>query len=131
MIRSKRVALFVLLLLLSGCGKGSTAYWLEQLHSPNAALRLKAVRILPERKADAAQVIPALIEALQDEDEDVRRGAAFGLGAFGEEATAAVPALQACLRDPHATVRKAAGTALSFIDPKLAPKTNTSRTRGK
>jgi HEAT repeat protein len=94
-------------------------------------LVLLAVRTLPERKGDAAQVIPALIGALKDESDDVRRGAAYGLGTFGEQARDAVPALQASLRDREPSVRKAASIALSCIDPKLAPTAATAKARGK
>jgi len=73
-------------------------FW-DKLKAPDPLTRLKAVRTLPERKADAAQVVPALIEALKDEDAEVRRGAAFGLGSFGEQARDATPALRAALRD--------------------------------
>jgi HEAT repeat protein len=123
--------LFVLLiaLLALGCGKESTADLIEKLKSPEALTRLKAVRTLPERSGDAAQIVPALIEALKDEDEDVRRGAAFGLGSFGEQARQAIPALQAALRDRDSSVRKAAAVALSYIDPRLAPKTAPPRPR--
>ena len=49
---------------------------------------------LPNRKQDAAQVVPALIEALKDKESDVRRSTANGLGSFGEQARDAIPALQ-------------------------------------
>jgi HEAT repeat protein len=137
MRRSRRLLLVLLLagacglvvLLVRNRGRGSTAYWIEQLRGPDAAMRVKAVRTLPERKGDAAQVIPALTEALKDEDPEVRRGAAYGLGTFGEEAGDAVPALQTSLHDPDPGVRKAAGIALTYIDPTAAPKTAPSGRR--
>jgi HEAT repeat protein len=118
----RRPGRFILLtvLLVSGCGKESTAQLIDKLKAPDPGARLKAVRTLPERKGDAAQVIPALVEALKDEDADVRRGAAYGLGTFGEQARDAVPALQASLRDREPAVRKAAGIALKQIDPAAA-----------
>ncbi|HEV8058746.1 MAG TPA: HEAT repeat domain-containing protein [Gemmataceae bacterium] len=79
--------------------------------------RIVAVRTLPERHGKAAQMVPALIEALKDKDGDVRRSAALGLGAFGEEAKDAIPALQALQHDRDARVRESAGIALSRIDP--------------
>jgi HEAT repeat protein len=78
-------------------------------------------RLLSQRKADAAQVVPALIEALKDDDGDVRHSAAIGLGSFGEQAKAAIPALQATLEDRDARVKSAAKTALARIDPTFAP----------
>src|SRR5271154_742689 len=79
--------------------------------------RIVAVRLLPQRTGDAAQVVPALIEALKDKEGDVRRSAALGLGSFGEQARDAIPALQAAQGDRDARVREAAGIALSKINP--------------
>jgi HEAT repeats len=114
------------LLACSGCGKPSTVQLIDKLKAPETLTRLKAVRILPERTGDAATVVPALIEALKDEDADIRKGAALGLGTFGAKAEKAVPALQAAQRDRETEVRKAAGVALSYIDPKF-PKPFQSR----
>ncbi|HVC94065.1 MAG TPA: HEAT repeat domain-containing protein, partial [Pirellulales bacterium] len=74
---------------------------------------------LPGHKQDAAQVVPAMIEALKDKknDTDIRWSAAIGLGYFGDSAKEAIPALQDALKDPDARVREAAGVALSRIDP--------------
>jgi HEAT repeat protein len=85
---------------------------------------------LPQRKGDAAQVVPALIEALKDKGEDVRWSAAIGLGYFGDQARDAIPALQAAQRDRDARVREAARVALSRIDPNLAPKSAPDKARG-
>jgi HEAT repeat protein len=79
------------------------------------------VRTLPDRKGDAAQVVPALIEALNDKEPDVRRSAAIGLGNYGEQAKEAIPALEKVLNDPDARVREAAGKALARIDPVKYP----------
>jgi HEAT repeat protein len=118
---SKRLVWLFVLLACAGCGKESTAQLIANLKAPDAFTRIKAVRTLPERKGEAAQVVPALIAALKDEDADVRRGAALGLGTFGGAAVTAVPALQESQRDQEASVRKAAGVALSFIDPTRFP----------
>jgi len=129
-----RACLVLLLCLLApvGCKKTkSTEELINDLKSPEERERIIAVRLLPERKADADQVVPALIEALKDRTEDVRWNAAIGLGYFGEQARDAIPALQEAQRDRDARVREAAGVALSRIDPNLAPKTATSRLRGK
>lgn len=116
-----RLALAGCLLACGGCGGGSTEHWIEQLKSPESKTRLQAVRAL-QRKADAAQIVPALIEALKDDFTDVRRTAAGTLGLFGEEARSAVPALTAALRDREPSVRKTAGQALKTIDPEAARK---------
>jgi HEAT repeat protein len=116
---------FVLLLCLLACGgcgkKKATAELIEDLKSGQERDRLIAVRTLPERKGDAAQVVPGLIEALQDKGNDIRLSAAIGLGYFGEQARDAIPALQAAQSDRDRRVREAAGVALSRIDPDHFP----------
>lgn len=123
---------FVLLagLFAAGCGKRSTADWIAKLKSPEPLTRIQAVHTLLERKGEAEQVVPALIEALQDENVYVRRDAARALGAFGEQAKSAIPALQAAQRDQEASVRSAAATALERIDPTLKAKTPRPKARG-
>lgn len=126
-----RLCLLLLLGLLAcgGCGKTkSTDQLLQDLKSSQEGDRLKAVRLLPQRKADATQVVPAMIEALKDKEGDIRCSAAIGLGYFGEQAKTAIPGLQAARKDRDARVREAAGVALSRIDPQqfAAP----SRSRG-
>ncbi|HEX4588934.1 MAG TPA: HEAT repeat domain-containing protein [Gemmataceae bacterium] len=112
-----------------GCGKRekSTAELIADLKGSSARDQLIAVRLLPQRKGDAAQVIPALTEALKDKDNDIRLSAAIGLGSFGEEAKEAVPALQAARQDKDARIREAATVALKRIDPAAAPKADAKR----
>lgn len=102
-----------------GCGKRekSTPELIADLTSTEHKDRIGAVRLLPGHKGDAAQVVPALIEALKDKEVHVRRSAAIGLGNFGDGAKEAIPALQAALKDPDPRIRTAAGVALSRIDP--------------
>src|SRR5580700_4191341 len=105
----------VLLLCLPACGcsgEKSTAQLLEDLKGHQERDRVIAVRLLPQRKGDAAQIVPALIEALKDTEADIRLSAAIGLGSFGEQARDAIPALQAAQRDRDGRVREAAGKAL-------------------
>jgi HEAT repeat protein len=104
-----------------GCGQKSTDELIGDLKSSEERDRLIAVRLLPQRKEEAARVVPALIEALKDRGNDVRLSAAIGLGYFGEQARDAVPALQAARRDRDARVREQAGVALSRIDPTRFP----------
>jgi hypothetical protein len=115
---------FVLCLLaLAGCNQQkSTADLVADLKSKEEKDRLIAVRLLPQRRSDAAKTVPALIEALQDHESDIRWSAAIGLGTLGEAAKEAVPALQAAQQDSDARVREAAGVALSRIDPQQFPK---------
>ena len=117
-----RAVLPLLLLAGAGCGREkSTDELVADLKSSEEHDRIFAVRSLPLRRGDAAQVVPALIGALKDDDGDVRRSAAIGLGCFGEQAKDAVPGLQAVLHDRDARVRESAGVALSRIDPTRFP----------
>jgi HEAT repeat protein len=109
------------LLVCGGCGKKSTDQLIADLKSPQEKDRLIAVRLLPQRKGESAKVVPALIEALQDRESDIRLSAAIGLGYFGDQAKDAIPALQAAQRDRDARVREAAGVALSRIAPQKFP----------
>jgi HEAT repeat protein len=113
-----RFVLLLCLLACGGCGREkSTGELVQDLKSGQEKERVIAVRLLQQREGDAAQVVPALIEALKDKQGDVRWSAAIGLGYFGEEASDAIPALQAAQSDRDARVREAAGVALSRIDP--------------
>ena len=120
--RSLTVAALTFLMVLAGCGKTkSTAELLEDLKAPAERERTIAVRLLPQRKEDAARIVPALIATLKDKEGDIRRSAALGLGAFGEQAKDAIPALEEAQRDRDARVREAAGIALARIDPSKKP----------
>ena len=124
------LVLLLCLLACSGCGKKkSTDELVGDLKSSQEGDRIKAARLLPQRKGDAAQAVPALIEALKDKQGDVRWSAAIGLGYFGEQARDAIPALQEAQRDRDARVREAASVALSRIDPTKFP--TPSKPRGK
>jgi HEAT repeat protein len=105
-----------------GCTKTkSTSELIADLKSGPEKERIIAVRTLGERRGDAAEAVPALIEVLKDKAADMRHDAALGLGSFGELARDAIPALQAAQNDKDARVRRAAGIALSRIDPSIAP----------
>ncbi len=133
-MRARTPLVLLLGLLACGCGKKkSTAELIADLNGPQERDRLIAVRLLPQHKADADQVIPALIGALKKGETDVRLSAAIGLGSFGEQAKDAIPALQAAQRDRDARIREAAAVALSRIDPArfAAPKGARPPARGK
>ena len=123
-----RLILLLCLLASAGCGK-KTDDLIADLKSPQEGERVKAARLLQQRKGEPAKVVPALIDALQDKDGDVRWSAAIGLGYFGDQAKDAIPALEAAQRDRDARVREAAGVALSRIDPARFPAP--SKARGK
>lgn len=131
-----RFLLLLCLLVCGGCGKTkSTKELIADLKSSEERDRIIAVRLLPLRQEDAAQVVPAMIEALKDNQGDVRWSAAIGLGYFGEHAKDAIPALQTAQHDRDARVREAAGVALSRIDPEKfsapTPPVKPTKARGK
>ncbi|HEY1600464.1 MAG TPA: HEAT repeat domain-containing protein [Pirellulales bacterium] len=116
------------LLICGGCSKSKTTdELLADLKSDQERDRIIAVRLLPQRKVDAEKIVPAMIDCLKDKQGDVRLSAAIGLGTFGAEANSAVPDLRAAEEDRDARVRRAAGVALTRIDPSLTPKPDTKR----
>jgi HEAT repeat protein len=121
------------LLLVGGCSnQKSTSQLIADLKSSQERDRIVAVRLLGQREGEAAQIVPALIEALKDHEGDVRWSAAMGLGYFGEQAQEAIPALQEAQHDRDPRVREAAGVALSRIDPEKFPvQTHPTKPRGK
>jgi hypothetical protein len=120
-IRAQQVVLLLCLLACSGCGKKSTDQLIDDLKSHEVKDRLVAVRLLPQRKGEAAKVVPALIGALKDCEDDIRLSAAIGLGYFGDQAKNAIPGLKAAQSDEDARVREAAVVALTRIDPTFKP----------
>ena len=87
MFVQKRWVLLGCLLLSLGCSRGkSTDELIADLKSNQERDRIIAVRLLPNRKNDAAKIVPVMIECLNDQQGDVRLSAAIGLGMFGEEA---------------------------------------------
>jgi HEAT repeat protein len=67
-----------------------------------------------------AVAVPALVQALKDEDSLVRAGAADALGRIGSRAASAVPALVEALRDERMIVRASAAMALKRMGPAAA-----------
>src|SRR5262245_32873139 len=131
MCRQISFTLLMCLLTCIGCSKRqkSTDELIADLESPEAKDRVIAIRLLETRKGDPAKVVPAMIKALKDKEDDVRWGAANGLGYYGAEAKEAIPALKELQdHDPDARVRDAARVALGRIDPSLA---TPAKTRGK
>jgi HEAT repeat protein len=125
-------ALLLCLLATAGCAKTkSTDELIADLNSGQERERIIAVRLLPQRKADAAKIVPAMIDCLADKEVDIRLSAAIGLGSFGEVARPAIPELQAAGKDRDVRVRRAAGVAISRIDPALTPKTEPVKRPGK
>jgi HEAT repeat protein len=70
----------------------------------------------------ARQALPALVQALQDPDRDVRRAAGQALERIGPDAEQAVPALiKVMLGGDAEPVRQAAIKALVRADPQARP----------
>jgi HEAT repeat protein len=67
-----------------------------------------------------AAAVPELVKGLKADRMGVRVAAADALRHLGADARAAVPALVAALEDPEAGVLRAAGRALKKIDPEAA-----------
>ena len=106
-VRSSCAILLICWVASSGCNKSkSTDELIGDLKSGQEGERLIAARLLPQRKGDAAKVVPALIGALKDNDSDIRWSASVGLGYFGEQAKDAIPALQTAQHDRDARVRE-------------------------
>jgi Tfp pilus assembly protein PilO len=89
-----------------------------------AASELRAARADRERAEEAVTrallligppAVPALVEALEDQQADVRLWAARTLRAFGEQAEPATAALTLALADPDFRVRAEAAQALEAI----------------
>src|SRR5436190_18342993 len=97
----KKTLLLCLVLLLAGCVRSEDLYqglpashWLKELKNDFASARWRAAIALGEIGPRAGKrAIPALIEALHDEDGVVRWAAAMALRRFGPDAKGAVPRL--------------------------------------
>lgn len=91
--------------------------WLQCLRAPDRMQRLHAANILGVMGPLAQAAVPALIEALKDDDIHVRRTVVAALNEIGPAARTSVPALAASLRDRSAIVRRRAATALGELGP--------------
>lgn len=85
--------------------------WLRALKEGNPTVRSQATYIL--RKIDTPEVVPALIEALSDDDFAVRRNAAKALGY--KKAEQAVPELERLTEDRDPYLKKTALQAIKKI----------------
>jgi HEAT repeat protein len=88
------------------------AQWENDLGEPSPEVRRRAALALAHFRAEA---VPALVQALDDEDFSVRAAATRALGEIGPEARDALPALLNALNDENAAVREAAKRALVDI----------------
>ncbi|MBM3242164.1 HEAT repeat domain-containing protein [Candidatus Poribacteria bacterium] len=111
-------------LLVAGCGSQDEAeeqqkelrYYIEQLRAQDMFLSTEAAFKLADIGEPA---VPLLIEALSDENWQVRLNAAVALGQIGD--SAAVPALIAALNDEAWEVRANATVALGKMGQTVVP----------
>lgn len=91
-----------------------------KLKSDNARVRFNTAIALTHASDKPQNLVPILIEALQDEDPWIRSNAAEALGYIGEDAYTAVPVLMVALqnKDEDPSVRSNAAQALGYIGEK-------------
>jgi HEAT repeat protein len=115
--------LLAVVLCVTGCSREKSTQELAALATAaDEPARLHAVRALSAGPKEAPVVVPALTEALKDQNYYVRRDAARALRSYGADAKPAVPALLTAAKDREASVRRAAVNALKEIDPETAAK---------
>ena len=93
---------------------------IQNLRSSEPADRVHAVKQLAVIGADVEDAVPALSNALQDDNERVRLSAVVALGRIGADAKDAIPALINALQDDIDDVR-------SFALPLLCPSRRVSK----
>jgi HEAT repeat protein len=81
----------------------------------NEKLRKHAIKILGMIGPEASEAVPALVETMQDADEETRREAQFALAAIGPAAAPAVPELTRALDSENEEVQYSAVYALGRI----------------
>jgi HEAT repeat protein len=95
----------------------------EAVPALRQALKTEKFNAAYEADVDALEaiardtVVPALIEALQTEEWDIKAMSADNLGRLRSKARAAIPELRKALHDKEEWVRKAAAEALKQIEP--------------
>lgn len=85
---------------------------IELFGEPNGEARLNMI-IAVAHFGELA--VPALTEALNSKDKEIRRGACIALGKIGPQASSAIPALKKLLDEPDYDVSLAAERAIKRI----------------
>jgi HEAT repeat protein len=93
-------------------GRPAAKYLIDVMQSDLPAVRVEAARALPQVSPSVDEAVPALAEALEDEDDEVVQAAAESLATFG---AAAVNPLVGALKSERSLVRSSAATALGVI----------------
>lgn len=103
---------------------GLTGIWgwhpaIQALRDENFVVREAAIKALNGIGPEAKEAVPALVQALKDENSDIRarRSAVYALGKIGPGAKEAVPALVQALEDKDSIIREAAAHVLGKIGP--------------
>jgi len=91
--------------------------WQQLLRDGDKIVRYRAARDLGNIGRRANRALPALLEALHDENKSVRKYATWAVHRIGPQPSH-VPALIATLADPDPLVRRAAARALGALDHK-------------
>jgi HEAT repeat protein len=92
------------------------------LKHPDPDVRARVAEVLTGIAPPAASAaIPALIDALDDPDQNVSDAAASAIGSFGAAASRAIPCLLRCVRSDQGGRRHAAQSALAKIGLPAAP----------
>lgn len=91
--------------------------WVRDAGAGDTAARREALIALRAAGPKAQPAVPALTQALSDDDAEVRRYAAFALGSIGPGAKDAVPALVRGLEDREVGVQYACCYAVGQIGP--------------
>jgi hypothetical protein len=84
------------------------------LHDKDLEVRKAALNSIGKLGDDGAAAIPALIESLRSEDDDIRKGATDDLQSLGK---LAIPPLLAALQNPSVMIREGAIEALPHNPP--------------
>jgi HEAT repeat protein len=100
------------------CGPSALPHFVAALKDREPAVREEAILILRDFKGDPKQLKAALLDALKDDDANIRAGALLTLVRFGNEA---LPHLRAAMGDGSPAVRRSAATGLSRFDVTVAP----------
>ena len=91
----------------------TTQLLITRLKDANAGIRVNAAEELG--RSGAAEAVPALIDAMNDDYWGVRLSAAMALGDIGDASEPVVPTLAKALRDENPSVRSGAAWALGRI----------------
>jgi HEAT repeat protein len=110
-------------LALGWCGEKGMPTLTTALGSPRPETRRAAAQAMANGPffEEREQALPALIKALEDEDNHVRSATARAIARMGPRATTAIPALTRALTDADVNVPGAAARALGAIGPDAAP----------